>query len=289
MNSLQILTIARYEMLMAYRRRTLVIIGLLLLLGLIVFTKISLDANQAFNTIARAEGSVITTVDETGREVLLPQTLPSWLEGINLDVWMGGAIILTSLTINMIVVSITLVMFVSEVIPLDGLYRVRELIHALPLGRGSYLMGKLLGVWFGLLAVIGVGIVVSAVWFRVNFTYDVRYFLLLWVVAVIPVVLVCGALAVLFTSWLTSRRIAVLISLLALPVALFVVVMGITTLTGVGIYLEPSYAYYAYISPENRSIDAITQRIVTTLLTFVGMLIAVWTAAWVWQRFREAR
>lgn len=289
MNLRQVLAIARYEMLMAFRRRTLVILGVLMLIGIAVFTQISLDANQSLNTVARVEGSVITTTDEAGEETLLPQALPEWLEGVDLEVWMGGAIVVTTLITSMIVVAITLVMLANETVPLDGQYRTHELLRSLPLSRASYLAGKVLGVWFSLLLVAGIGIVVSAIWFRVNFTYDFRYFLLLWGALVIPVLFVCGALSVLLTSWLYSRRIAILISLLVLPIALLAVVAGITTLSGIGIYLDPSYAYYAYVPPDQRSTDAVTMLIATTTVQYAAVLIAAWTFAWAWQRFREAR
>lgn len=289
MNVQQVLAIARYEMLMAFRRRTLVIVGFLMLVGIAVFTQISLNVDRAFSTIARYEGSVTTTVNDAGEEVLLLQALPVWLEGVDLQIWTGGAIVVTTLMTTMIAVVIALVFFVSEVIPLDGAYRTHELLNSLPLSRTSYLAGKVFGVWLGLLSIILIAVVLSAIWFRVNFAYDVRYFLLLWFVVVVPVILICGAVAVLLPSWLTSRRLAIVFSLFVIPFALYIVVSAVTTMTGVGVFLHPSYAYYAYTTPDSRSVEIIPVQMIFTLIRYVVLLAIVWTVAWVWQRYRDAR
>ena len=133
------------------------------------------------------------------------------------------------------------------------------------------------------------GIALSAVWFRVHFVYDFRYFLRLWVVVVMPVILVSGAIAVLLTSWLTSRRIAILFSLFVIPIALYIVVAAITTMTAVGIYLHPAYSYYAYTMPEFRTVEIITAQMILTVVRYIALLAIVWAVAWAWQRFREAR
>ncbi|MBK8020532.1 MAG: ABC transporter permease subunit [Chloroflexi bacterium] len=288
MNATQILTMARYEVLMAFRRRSLVILLILFLVSLTFFANVSSETNQTSVIALPGEGDTTARLEDLNQ--LPPEAIPEWMRGVDLNLWYRSGGVSTAMIAGAMIMAIAIVMFSNESIPLDRQYKVRELLDALPLPRTSYLAGKLLGVWAGLLAISLAAALFSAVVFRVLLgPYDLRFLALLWLFFELPLVLLSGALAVLLTSWMRSRRGAVLMSLLVLPVAIILVVLAVPSLSAVGVYVHPAYAFYILLTPDETAVAVVNERIADTVPILLGAMAVSWVLAYGWQRLREGQ
>ncbi|MCK6577341.1 MAG: hypothetical protein L6Q98_04470 [Anaerolineae bacterium] len=284
----KMLTIARYELLMAFRRRSLVILLVLFLASIFVFADISRLTNQTSVIVLPGEGSTPARIEDLN--MLPDEAIPVWMRGVDLNLWYRSGGVFTTLIAALILMGIAIVMFTNESIPLDRQYRVRELLDAMPLSRTAYLAGKVLGVWGGLLAISALTALFSAVILRAMLgPYDLRYLALLWLAFELPLILLAGGLAVLLTSWTRTRRGAVLMSLLVLPIVILLVALGIMSLSGIGVLIHPAYAFHILLSPDESSVEVVIGRIRHALPMLLGSLIASWCLAYGWQRLREGR
>jgi ABC-type transport system involved in multi-copper enzyme maturation permease subunit len=114
---------------------------------------------------------------------------------------------------------VPLVMFavpllVAEVIPLDREYNVDDLLNALPLTQGTYLMGKLLSVLAPLFSLLmSVMLLTLGVGWVVRGSYHVGIVLELWLGRLMPFALFCSALSTLLGAGQPTRRRAVFIGI----------------------------------------------------------------------------
>lgn len=70
-------------------------------------------------------------------------------------------------------------LLMAEVVPLDKQYHVAETLHALPLNRTTYLIGKIVGMALAGLSVCGIAMLLLAVgWYWRAGAYDPSYFIL---------------------------------------------------------------------------------------------------------------
>lgn len=271
--------IARYEVLMAWRRRSLPILWILLLGGVVFFTLLVRNVN--------AQSPVM---DESMQRTISDPNAPEWAQGLD--------VVITSHTIGLIniviagmvffMVGVTLLM--AEMIPLDRQFKVRELLDTLPLSRAGYLAGKLLSVWAGLvLGLVVVGAICAAVIRLVIGEYDLRVFAALWLAALLPMSFVASGMTVLLATLVSSRRGAVIVGLLVMPFVLILAFTSVVSFAGVGALIEPVYAVGVLMTPGDATNAEIISRIANALLLFAGVLLAVWTFAWLDARIREVR
>lgn len=280
MNLSQIAGMMRYEVLMAWRRRSLGVLLALFIVTLTVFTLVSRDANV--NSRLGVDGNTLEEFDEA--------LLPDFMQGIDLSVYQGDSQVAVTMIASVVVSSIAVIMFMNEAIPLDRQYKMRELLDTCPITRTTYLTGKLLGTWLGLLIIMGISLIFGGVILRVLIgTYSLDYYLLMWGAFLLPTLLVCSGLTVLLTSWTGSRRGATLTSLLIMPIGIMLVSVAITSLSGVGVYVHPAYSVFILLQPDAEAVVIITDRIRSTLTLFAWMLALAWGFAYAWQRVREAR
>ncbi len=266
----------RYEVLMAWRRRSLLILWVLLLVGVIVFALIMRSVNQE------------TPVYSDLAQVLTDTNAPEWAQGID-PVVASHTITLGNLLIaGMIFYTVGVVLLMAEVIPLDRQFKVRELLDTLPLSRATYLGGKILSAWAGLLigtALVGV-IAAPLVWLILG-AYDLRVFIALWIALLLPQSFVASALTVLAASFVASRRAAVLVGLVVMPFLLALAFSSVISFAGVGALIEPIYAVSILLQPGAEANAVIAERIVNALVLFVGVVVAAWIGVWGWLRVRE--
>lgn len=288
MNIAQLAAIARYEFLMAVRRRSLIILLVLFVLGILVFSLIAKETNASSALrIKEVDGRVEYFQGDTP---VPPEAIPAWMQGVDLAQWQGSSQVMIALLGSVVLVSIAIVMFMNESIPLDRQHRIRELLDALPLSRATYLGGKLVGAWFGVLVITFLSMLVSVGVFLAIFNaFNITYFVMVWLLMIVPVIAINTSLAVLLTSWAGSRRSAILISLLVTPLALLVYSVALPSLGAVGVYVHPSYAMMVLLQPDASSVNIVTERIRSALPLLISMPIISWLVAYGWQRFREAR
>jgi hypothetical protein len=196
----QLCTIVWYEMLSSWRRGSL--------RALVAFT---LLFPQLFHAISLLFGSLM---DEALIASLADRPDVLLLAGTN------AALVASGITMIMIVLPLPLM--VSEIIPLDRQYRVREVIDAAPLGKGLYLAGKMLSVWPVVVAGLAVaGVLNGLISWVLNGPFRIDVFAQFWLAGLIPLALFGTQMGVMLAAGRPDRRRAILASLLAI-VATFV-------------------------------------------------------------------
>lgn len=272
----QLGAMVRYEFLMAWRRRSLVILWVLLLVGILSFALLMRDVNER------------TPVYDEVSSVLTGADAPEWAQGID-PLVASHTITLGNLMIaGMIFYTVGVVLLMAEVIPLDRQFKVRELLDALPLSRATYLAGKIVSMWAGLLVgALLIGLIAAPLVWLILGAYDLRVFAALWIALLVPQSFVASALTMLAASFVGSRRAAVMVGLVAMP---FVLVLSFTTVisfAGVGALIEPIYAVSILLQPGAETNAVIVERIGDALVAFVGITATAWLGVWAWGRVRE--
>ena len=199
----QVFAVIRYEILMQWRRRTLIVLCGFFLVGLIGLGTM-LDPLDLINTSAE-------------------------IPGVNTETLSGTWATLSLILPGTIVLLLAIMPMLAEIIPLDQQYKVDQLIGATTLTRAAYLIGKLGGVWIGLI----VGLIISAVALALLSTVrfgalDVWVYARFWSVFVVLPALICSGLVVMLAALMSSRRGAVVLGIALLPFAL---TLGILLLT----------------------------------------------------------
>src|SRR5664279_1749985 len=167
--------IARYELLMAWRRRSLPILWVVLLVGVIGFGLLIESVKEQTPVMDQA-------VARSAAQA------PSWAVGLDLTVAQNTLAVINMMVAALVVYAIGVTLLLGETIPLDRQFKMRELLDATPVSKAAYFGGKLIGVWIGLLIGVVVVGVVSALALRLIFgAYDLRVFAALWALMVLPV------------------------------------------------------------------------------------------------------
>lgn len=281
----------KYELLMAWRRRSLLVTILFLFVGLAVFTMTMQKEPLG------AEGGEVLYVDDTvtpatvtmrlaatGEVTTTPAddavltNIPNWLRNIDLQQANATLKMATLLTLVTQLLIIMLLLMSAETIPLDKHYRVNELLHTLPVGRATYLGGKLLAVWVGLLA----GMVMCALLYipiaQGRFgAFDMSAYLRLWGVMLLPAAVFASGLSILAAAGMATRRASVLIGLALMPAGIFVFVFVIlavfTPLVGTA---NAAYTSLSYDGLINSMFGNIGQTMLIANLAMLLLGLVVW-------------
>lgn len=262
--------IVRYEILMAWRRRSLPILWILLLVGVVSFGLLIADVNQR------------TPVIENGIQVSESPDAPEWARGVDVVITTHTIALVQIMIAGMVFYVIGVTLITGETIPLDRQFKVRELLDTLPISRTQYLGGKLLGGWGGLLlGMVLVGVLAALALHFILGAYDVRVFAALWVAMLLPPTFLAAAFSILLSSAAGSRRVAVIIGLLIIPVVMIFVTLAVPSFAGIGALIEPIYAIGILLMPGDEANAEIVNRISSTLLTYGVALVVVWALAWV--------
>lgn len=199
----QVIAIARCEMLLVRRGRMFIVIllSLLALTGILVLVGSSNESGQLLAPLVN-EG-----VDEAG-------------------IATGAAIVVVFLTWAPLAVTLALLLpvVISDTIPRDNQIGVRELLDSLPLTTGTYLAGKVLGVWVTWIGGISVVLVLTGIlWWLVFGAFDpAPYFGMVIFGAWSLIILNAGAGTLISGTQPTRRRAVALMILLmiVLPILL---------------------------------------------------------------------
>ena len=223
-------------------------------------------------------------------QLLTNADAPEWAQGID-PVVTSHTITLGNLLIaGMIFYTVGVVLLMAEVIPLDRQFKVRELLDTLPLSRASYLAGKILSMWAGLLlGMVLVGVIAAPLVWLILGAYDLRVFAALWVAMLLPESFSAAALTVLAASFVGSRRAAVLVGLVVMPFVLVLSFTSVVAFAGVGALIEPIYAVNVMLQPGAEANAVIAERITNAAILFVGVIAAAWLGVWGWGRWREGK
>lgn len=262
--------IVRYEILMAWRRRSLPILWILLLVGVVSFAALIADVNQRTPVV---EGAVQANVGADA---------PEWAQGLDVVKTTHTIALINVMIAGMVFYVIGVTLMTGETIPLDRQFKVRELLDTLPISRTQYLGGKLLGGWGGLLlGMVLVGVLAALALHFILGAYDLRVFAALWVAMLLPPTFLAAAFSILLSSAAGSRRTAVIVGLLIIPVVMIFVTLAVPSFAGIGALIEPVYAVGILLMPGDEANAEIVNRIGNTLAIYGVALVVVWVLAWV--------
>lgn len=109
----------------------------------------------------------------------------------------------------------------AEAIPYDSQYRLRDLLDSLPLGQGTYLLGKVGGTWGGLLlGFFFVSALTGGLLRWLIGPYALGGYALMWLV-LLPLALFASACTVLLSAGQPSRRRAIFVGALIMTYLLY--------------------------------------------------------------------
>lgn len=191
----QFLAIVRYEFLMHWRRRALVVLFLaaLALPAMMVFS--GRDDFESMHASARGISPEMALIFRT--TYILVSTWPSLF----------------------LIAALLVPPIVADTVPRDRQLRVRELLDSLPLGHGAYLAGKLAGVWVALGAgLCSALIALGLAWLLLIGPFDVATYAAMGLCGAVAIAGINGGLAVLIAAGQPGRARAVLIGV-ALTIA----------------------------------------------------------------------
>jgi hypothetical protein len=258
----QLGAIVRYEVLMHWRRRGLVVVLVLLLILLIGFALFNSGEGQNLQTQVRA--ALISITDE---------------------VVINTSLIINILLLVMMVFCVAVTVMTAETVPIDHETRVKPLLDSLPLTRTTYLLGKLLGVW--LMLALGLMVIAAfcglALWQHFG-AFDVLGYALVWLLAVLPLTLFAASLGTLLASTQSSRRRGIMLMTPFLLYPYTVVLFSFGTLVDGVVLLRPATVIRTFMMGLGASYD------ILQVFAFLGLNVAVlWLMAWSWQRWQEGR
>ncbi len=241
----QLGAIIRYEFLLQWRQRTLLasLIPLCLLCLLLVFG-FRENVAQALRVPqvvvgTRQEGDVTVTTTVAAE--------PAQMETVRRQ---ASTVVLLSLESVLHMVGLLLFpILMADMIPKDRQYGVRELLDTLPLPGGVYLGGKLFAAMLSALCSLMITLIVMGVaWWIVIYPYVLGDYLVMVLLAVLPVGLLSTGLIVLLAAGQPTRRRAILLGIGFAIASLVLVGFGLTKSIYLLDYFNPSrplaFKYY---------------------------------------------
>lgn len=279
MNLSQLGAMAHYEVLMQWRRRSL----LGVMLGLFA---VPIVAFLAFGQ---------NDVGEIQRTWTAAGGLPT--EAVSAII--TRYVVLYSSMSLYIVALLMLPVLAADVVPADKQTGVRELIDSLPMSSGTYLFGKLLGYWLSLI-IGGVAVMIAlGLTLRVLMgPFEAGPYLFMWLAMLGGIAVINGGLSLLLASAQPTRRRAISIGVAFAVICLFANVSGMTHYKALLDYLNPgrsaivSYFLFTALSIPTMLGNALgnlieVQDVYRSMLAGVAEVAIVWLGMWWW--FKRAR
>lgn len=266
MRVMQLWGMARYEMLMQWRRGALrVIIVMFILAPLLAMILVLASAQQ------------------------LDMSATQWSEFYKPEFRFTAMAIFIVLPLAPLVF-IALPVLVADSIPLDQQLGTRDLFNGLALERRVYLFGKVLGVWGGLLLTFGLAIVVLGIAFRLmHGSFNLRVWVLLWVVGIAPMALITSGISMLFSAGYPSRRPAVMTAFALIPIFVYLFATS-SMMQFLMASVDPETALLQDGNGVIVGVEGITIEFVILLgigCTAALLIVGLW--AWNWLRVQDAK
>ena len=295
MSQTRISAVVTYEARMHWRRRAIVFLLLIFMIGLIGFTILTKEASDRPPMQVSWDNGVLTEtplpVDQSMADFArhFSGTAPAWIETVSYAQYMNDRLIVMLLCMALMPLLIGITPIFAETIPLDRQNQVRELLETTPLTKSAYLAGKVAGLWATLL----IGLLICAVIYGVVAlllfgTFDPVIYVGLWVVVIFPSVLITAAFAVLIPSGVNSRRKAVLLGALLVPVSMALFSMIYITMSVSGMGLSGAVPL-ANVATYAEVISGLFGSIAQVIAPFAVILVIVWALAWLWTTWGDSR
>lgn len=295
MSQTRLSAVVTYEARMHWRRRAIVFLLLIFMIGLIGFTILTKEASDRPPMQVSWDNGVLTEtplpVDQSMADFArrFSGNAPAWIDTVSYPQYMNDRLIVMLLCMALMPLLIGITPIFAETIPLDRQHHVRELLETTPLTKSAYLAGKVVGLWATLLiGLLICAVIYGIVAFLLFGAFDPVIYMGLWVVVIFPSVLITAAFAVLIPSGVNSRRKAVLLGALLVPVSMALFSMIYITMTVSGMGLSGAVPL-ANVATYAEVIAALFGSIAQVIAPFVVILVIVWVLAWLWTTWGDNR
>lgn len=294
----QIGGVIRYEALMQFRRRTLILIvglfvGGMILLGSGMTRALTMQSGTLVDIeIEGDQYSVIYETPEGERQiyttVLPPDSgTPRWLADADVPLVVNTFEFLITFMPGMILLVVAIPPLITEVIPLDTRFKMNEMIWTKPLSKTAYLIGKVLSVWLGFAVLLTLAAVILTIYGTTQYgRIDISVIARFWLIGILPLTSFVSGYAVLLGGLTRSRRVALFIGLAAIGLSLWALITS-TVFFGVTTFMIVMPGGVVYDSYEANVIGMFNDMI-TSHLPLIGMLIGIGVFMWAYTRVRNA-
>ncbi|NDJ63057.1 MAG: hypothetical protein GYB67_18200 [Chloroflexi bacterium] len=295
--------IIRYEALMQYRRRIALVVPLFFIVALLALSGISQlpadgqNARQAVRVERDGDGAVLTSRDlQTGalvEERFTPEqasAFPDWLFGTDLEMVTATIQPMLVIGVSVSALFIALMPLLAETVALDGQYKTREVLNALPLGQGTYLAGKVFSVWLTLIIGLGLAGVIYAFIARAMYgPYDLGLYIRMWASLVYPGTLIAAGISVVAAAGTQRRRSAVIVGIMLIPLAFIMYAVTLSLLFASNVLSLMTTANIQTNLTYVQVLSSVLADIVAAMSYFAVPLAALWFVMWLWLRSRAYR
>jgi hypothetical protein len=190
--------------------------------------------------------------------------------------------------------ALILPIMVADTIPLDQQYRMRDTLDSLPLSRGVYLGGKLLGVWAAVLAgMFAIMLLTGVGWWILGGPYDIAVYVEMWVVGVAGIAILNSGMGVLISAGQPNRRRGILVVIIFL-VLTSGSIQGSDFLDIVSPLRGPILSYYLFnsrqgigIEPIPASLTSTPEAVLLTIIAGVIELVIIGVLVTAWMRYQD--
>ncbi len=288
----------RYEALMQFRRRTLIMIVGLFMAGMIAIgsgmTRAMASENGTLVDIEIEDDQYSVTYEtpdgelEIYRTVLPPDSgMARWLADVDVLRVLSTFNFLVTFMPGMILLVVAIPPLMTEVIPLDYRFKMNELVWTKPLSKAVYLIGKVLSVWLGFAVLLTIAAVILTLYGQAQYErLDLWVIARFWLIGILPLTLLTSGYAVLLGGLTRSRRVALFIGLAAIGLSLFALItsavfFGVTTFM---VVVPGGVVYDTY----EANVAGMFNSMISGLLPLVGLLIGIGVLMWAYTRARNA-
>ncbi|MDX2162162.1 MAG: hypothetical protein SF162_12625 [bacterium] len=288
----QIWGIVRYEALMQWRRRTLIVLFGFFVVGIIGLSTLIDSSRTVLNRMTAVQfeaDRVVIRYENVATGAPVEQVLtgdaaalvPRWFANVDMTTFQTTWEFLLLLVPGVLVLLLAIPPLVAEIIPLDSQYRIRELLAAAPLAQRDYLFGKVFSLWIGTGVGLAISTVIVAGYVHVRYgPVDALLIVRFWAVLMLPVALIMSGYAVLLGGLARTRRTAVFIGIALLAVSLLVANGTIiTAYVSNPLFVSARDAGSAAGTYESLIVDMFNGA-VNGAIPFAVALVGVWVLVW---------
>lgn len=267
--------IVRYEALIQWRRRGVLVL-MVVLAATLILVELSLGRmGRTLNAELMAEEGLVATPEIIRAQGTVGMYYAWW--------------------VTMLLIILAVPPILADTIPRDRQAGVGELVRSLPVGHGIRLSGKLLAGWAGLAGGLACVMALSGLAGRLVIgPYLFGAYLLLWLVGLLPLALFTAGMSILLAAWQPNRRRATFVgaAFSAYCVTMLVTTTGTVwdavSLARPSIFLSLPAEYNPLRMLSSLGLFSYPAYQIPLTIGLGALQVALaWLAVWAWERTRE--